>query len=107
MIFSVNGSNSCNAFEVPTQKCPSLSINNDFNSTRKSYNISHKSIYVLSLPKEIEKLFNLKIKDIFNGFENKKFDDMSIGIDKHGENFITFYFEEEKIIYYLKKLNII
>jgi hypothetical protein len=84
-----------------------LSVNNDFNSTRKSYNISHKSVPVLSLPKEIEKFFNLKIKDIFNGFENKKFDDITLGIDKYGENFMTFYFEEEKIIDFLKKFDII
>lgn len=84
-----------------------LSINNDLNSSRKSYNITHNSVPVLSLSKEIEKLFNLKIKDIFNGFEDKKFDDTTIGIDKYGENFITFYFEEEKIIDFLKKLNII
>lgn len=84
-----------------------LSIINDSNSTRKSYNISHPSIPVLNLPKEIEELFNLKIKDIFNGFEDKKFDDLTIGLDKHGENFVTFYFEDEKVIDFLKKFNII
>jgi hypothetical protein len=84
-----------------------LSIICDSSSSRKSYNISHPAISVLKLSKEIEEIFNLEIKNIFAQFKDKKIDDITIGIDKHKENFMTFYFEDEKIIDYLKKFNII
>lgn len=82
-----------------------LSIISDFGSNRKSYNISHPPISVLKLPKEIENIFNLKIENIFAQFKDKKIDDITIGIDKYKENFMTFYFEDQKIIDFLKKFN--
>ncbi len=82
-----------------------LSIIRDSGSSRKSYNISHPPISVLKLPKEIEDIFNLKIEVVFQQFKDKKIDDITIGIDKHKENFMTFYFEDQKIIDFLQKFN--
>lgn len=82
-----------------------LSIICDFGSSRKSYNISHPPISVLKLPKEIEDIFNLKIENVFAQFKDKKIDDITIGIDKYKENFMTFYFEDQKIIDFLQKFN--
>ena len=82
-----------------------LSIINDSNSSRKSYNISHPLFSVSKLLEENEFLFSLRTKDIFCGFEDKKIDDITIGIDKYKENFMTFYFEDQKIIDFLEKFN--
>lgn len=84
-----------------------LFIAKDTGSNRLSYNISLPLFPVLDLPKEVGSLFNLKNKNIFNGFEDKKNDDISIGIDKYQENFITFYFENQKVIDFLKQLSLI
>jgi hypothetical protein len=82
-----------------------LSIINDSNSSRKSYNISHPLFSVSKLLEENEFIFTLKTNDIFLGFEDEKFDDITIGIDKHKENFMTFYFKDQKVIDFLSKSN--
>jgi hypothetical protein len=74
-----------------------LFLVSDVNSPRKSYNLRHPNTSIDQISKDIEKRFELKIKDIFSGYQDKKIDDFSSGLDKNQEEFVTFYFEFEPI----------